>query len=152
MKDQERQRQAPVCPSCGQPVKIGFKINDKIKMLLVILSLSYVVLSTILTGMSSPPEMRRGCGAYDWRWQVPYITPDPNRCKDTEFTSWMKQINKTPAFQIFVGGGLATGVFILYWDWFQEVYQNWQKKRKKLSQESRKRYKYKCHNCGKQWN
>ena len=152
MNHPERQRRAPVCPSCGQPVKVGlFKINEKIKMLLAVLLIGYVLLSVILMGLSTPPELRRGCGPIDWRWQIPFGTPDPNRCKDTEFTLWMKQINKMPAFQIFVGGGLATGIFVLYWDWFQDGYQNWQKKRNHPLQESKKRVPYRCHNCGKQW-
>ncbi len=155
MKQQEENRQPRICPSCGQPAKAGFilfTINDKAKMILTVLLLGYVMLSLILLGISASPEMRRGCGAFDWRWYTHSTTPDPNRCKDTEFTLWMKQINKAPTFRVFVGGGIATGVFLLYWEWFQGVHSNWQRKKKIIVQKLGQRYKYKCRYCGKQWN
>ena len=153
MKDREGQRQAPACPSCGQPVRIDPPgINDKVKTLLVVILLGYVLLSAALLAMSSPPELRRDCGPFEWRWHLPYYTPDPERCKDTEFTLRMEKISRTPAFQIFVGGGMVTGALILYWDWFQERFQNWRKKREQPGQEVTKKYRYECRNCGKQWN
>lgn len=155
MKPQEENRQSRICPSCGQPAKVGyilFTINDKAKMLLTVLLLGYVMLSLILLGMSAPPEMRRGCGFFDRRWDTSFTIPDPNRCKDTEFTLWMKQINKAPTFRVFVGGGIATGVFILYWDWLRGGHRNWHRNREVIVQKFGKRYKYKCHHCGKQWN
>ena len=145
----------PICPSCGQPARVGLyhrRMNSQVKQALVLGLLGYVVLSILLLGISTPREMRRGCGTFDSRLQIPYITPDPNRCKDTEFTLWLKPLTRQPVLQAFVAGGLITGVLLFYWDGLQKNYENWQKKREATAQKHGKTHAHQCRRCGRQWN
>jgi hypothetical protein len=148
MTNGAKNHQAPVCPSCGEPVRFGFlhfKISEKVKMLLVVLLIGYAILSVFISAVMLPPELRRHCNYYDSQHR-------PDYCKDTEFTLWVRPLNKDPALQIFVGSGLAIGILVFYWDWLQNLYENWQRKQGKVVQKREKIYKYKCCNCGQQWN
>jgi uncharacterized membrane protein (Fun14 family) len=142
--------QVPVCPSCGQSVPLGylrFKVSDKVKIALILLVIGYFTLSLLVMAVISSRDsaMGRGCRRYD------YIHK-PDWCKDTEFKLWVRPLNDEPALQVFVGVGLAAGVLLLYWDWLQNLYEDWQRKRGKPAQKVMKTYKYTCRNCGKQWN
>jgi hypothetical protein len=145
----EKNQQAPVCPSCGRPVRFGFlrfRISDKVKILLALLVIGYFILSLlILVAVSPATGTGRGCRRYDYIHQ-------PDWCKDTEFKLWVRPVNDEPALQVFVGVGLASGVLLLYWDWLQDRYENWQRKRGKTVQKHGTIYKYKCRYCGQQWN
>jgi hypothetical protein len=155
MTDRKENHRVPICPSCGEPVSYGFlhlKIGDKVKTVFVLLLIGYVILSIFLLVMSVPPDLRRGCTTYDPRWQLPNTAPPADRCQDNEFTLWLKSLNMEPAFQVFVGGGIATGVLIFYWDWLQNNNRNWQSKRERPNQESGKKYTHECRHCGRQWN
>lgn len=151
MKDRKRIQEVqdiPICPTCGQPVKpsfLYFKINEKVKLLFFVLLIGYVILSIFVLATSMPPEMRRGCNRYP-----PHQLPD--RCKDDKLYSLLQPLYKEPVFQVFIGSGAAAGLLIFYWDWLQNIYENWQRKRKNLIQKSRKLYKYECRHCGQQWN
>jgi hypothetical protein len=148
MTNRGKNHQATVCPFCGQPVTFGFlrfKISDKVKILLAVLVIGYAILSISILAMVLPPELRKYCNHYDYQHQ-------PDYCKDNEFTLSVQSLNKELALQIFVGGGLAIGVLIFYWDWLQNMYENWQRKRGKLVQKHEEMYKYKCRHCGWQWN
>lgn len=127
-------------------------MNDTVKLVLVVLLLGYIILSIILLALSAPPEFGKGCGNFDWRLHVPFITPNPDRCRETDFDKLMKPVYQNPAFQIFVGGGVVLGISIFYWDWLQQIFENWQKKRKPLIQKREKAYRYKCRYCGREWN
>jgi hypothetical protein len=134
MIDRKESHHIPACPACGQPVSPGFfKISEKVKMVLVLALVGYVIASALLLGLSLPPEMRRHQRTAEW---------------DT----WMQPLSREPAFQIVVGVGVALGVLIFYWDWFQNMYENWQKKREKPVKEPKAVYKYKCRVCGREWN
>lgn len=155
MKDRSKNQRAPVCPSCGQPVRPGFlhfRINDTVKLVLVVLLLGYVILSVMLLALSAPAEFRKGCGSFDPRWQIPFIAPNPDRCRETDFDKLMEPVYHNPAFQIFVGSGVVLGVLIFYWDGVQQMYENWQKKREAPLQKQKNAYKHKCRYCGRQWN
>lgn len=147
MTNTEQDHQAPVCPSCGQPVRFGFlrfRISDKVKILLALLLIGYFILSLLILAVVSPVTgAGRGCRRYDYIHQ-------PDWCKDTEFKLWMRPLNDEPALQVFVAGGLVAGILFLYWDWLQDRYENWQRKREKPMQKHRKIYK--CRYCGRQWN
>jgi hypothetical protein len=155
MTDRKENHRVPICPSCGEPVTFGLvhlKLSDKAKTVLVLSLVGYMILSIFLLVLSASPEMRRGCSTFDQRWQVPYIALNPDRCNDNEFTLWLKHLNQEPAFQVFVGGGIAIGILIFYWDWLRNVYENWQRKREQTIQKHGKMYKYECRHCGRQWN
>jgi hypothetical protein len=144
----EKNQRAPVCPSCGQPVASGFlrfKISDKVKIWFGLLIIGYLILSILILAIVSPPQDRRHCNRYDYQHQ-------PDYCKDTDFTLWVRPLNDIPALRVFVAGGLAAGVLLLYWDWLQNLYEEWQRKRGKLAQKHGKIYKYKCRHCGQEWN
>jgi hypothetical protein len=146
----KEKNQIPVCPSCGQPVRFGFlrfKVSDKVKIALILLVIGYFVLSLLIITVISPRQIGAGksCRGYDYIHQ-------PDWCKDTEFKLWVRPLNDNPALQVFVAGGLAAGVLLLYWDWLQNLYENWQRKRGKPIGEVVKKYKYTCRSCGRQWN
>lgn len=142
---------SPVCPSCGTPLRRGLRLNETAKMVLAILLVGYVVLSTMIFLASTPPEMRKGCGSYDYRIQVPFVTPNPERCRETESYLWLKSLLNEPGFQIFIGGGLAAGILIFYVDWFEEQYRKWKEKQASSNPDYERSLKYKCRNCGYQW-
>ena len=142
-------KQIPVCPSCGQPIRSGFfrfEVSDKVKVVLALLMIGYFALSLLIMVAISPATGRgRGCRRYDY-------THQPDWCKETEFKLSVRLLNDVPALQVFVGGGLAMGLLVFYWDWLENMYENWQQKREKLVQERGKIYKYMCRHCGRQWN
>jgi hypothetical protein len=134
MADRKETRHAPACPSCGQPVSSGFKVNEKVKMTLAVVLIGYVITSALLFGLSLPPEMRRhGRQAVEW-------------------DAWMQPLSREPVFQIVVGIGVALGALIFYWDFFYDIYENWQAKRKETVNEPKRAYRYKCRACGREWN
>ncbi|CAG1013339.1 hypothetical protein ANAEL_04673 [Anaerolineales bacterium] len=150
MTSGEKKRQTPVCPSCGQPVRfrlLNFKINDKVKILLILLAIGYFTLSLLIMVVISPRQtgLGKACRRYDYIHQ-------PVWCKDTEFKLSVRPLNDIPALQVFVGVGLAVGILLLYWDWLQELYENWQRKPGKPVPKVVKTYKYTCRNCGREWN
>lgn len=154
MQAKKENQQAPVCPSCGQPVKPGllqFKLNGTAKILVFVFLLGYITLSIFLLLLSVPPELRRGCGGFDRRWAIPFTTPNPERCRDTQFDIMMKPLYQAPTFQVFVGSGVAVAVLLFYWDGLQMMYQNWQTRRGPQNQRREKIYRYACRRCGKQW-
>jgi hypothetical protein len=136
MAERKEKRHRPACPSCGRPVTSGFlpfKISEPVKMILVFLLIGYVMVSSLFLRMSFPPEMRRN------------NTP-------ASFDSWMQPLSREPVFQIFVGLGIVLGVLIFYWDWFQEIYENWQRQREGSLKKHKPEYRYKCRSCGREWN
>lgn len=142
----KEKKQIPVCPSCGEPVRFGFlrfRISDKVKIFLALFLVGYFILSLlILAAISHATGNGRGCRRYDYIHQ-------PDYCKDTEFKLSVRPLNDDPALQVFVGVGLAAGVLLFYWDWLQDVYENWQRKWGKVIQKHGKIYT--CRNCGRQW-
>jgi hypothetical protein len=127
-------RHSPACPSCGLPVKSGgFKISEKAKTALAIFVVGYFMVSGLLLRASLPPEMRR-------------------RQRTVEWDAWLQPLAREPVFQIIVGVGLGLGILIFYWDFFHEIYANWQAKRKEIVKEPKKAYRYKCRACGREWN
>ncbi|MBC7877734.1 MAG: hypothetical protein H7Y59_11250 [Anaerolineales bacterium] len=132
MTDKEEDQRIPICPSCGQPFTVS--LLDKVKLIFFILLLGYVVLSMILLVMSVPAELRRH--------QTNPLPP---------WDSWLQPFSNEPIFKIFVGGSVLIGVLILYWDWLQNIYKNWQMKRGNPLEKREKVYKYICHSCGQQW-
>ena len=155
MKAKKENQPVPVCPSCGKPVQSGFwhlQLDDKAKTLLVVFLLGYITLSIFLLLLSVPPELRKGCSGFDRRWIIPYVTPNQDRCRDTQFDIVMKPLYQQPVFQAVVGSGVALGVLLFYWDGLQTMYQNWQRKREPPNQKHGKIYRYKCRHCGQQWN
>lgn len=97
MTNTEEPRRKPICPSCGQPVKSS--VLDRVKFIFFTLALGYVGLSMILLMMSVPAELRRNKTNQPVPWD-----------------SWMQPLSNELFFQIFVGGGVATGVLLIYWD------------------------------------
>lgn len=145
----EKKPRAFVCPSCGQPVRFGFlrfKVSDKVKIALILLVIGYFILSLLIIVVISPRQIGMGktCRHYDSLHQ-------PEWCKDTEFKLWVRPLNDNPALRVFVAAGLAAGVLLLYWDWLQNLYENWQRKRGKAVEKRRKAYQYKCRSCGREW-
>ncbi len=141
MDGSKQRRRVPTCPACGQPVTLDLShltARDTVKLLLVLSLLGYVILSLFLLAMSTPPELRRGCNN-------PSLQRQLDRCRPSEFDTWFQPLSKKPAFQIFVGGGLAAGVLIFYVDWIQNIYEGWQRNRGKI-------FQYECRHCGRQWN
>ena len=150
MKNITHRKGVAACPSCGLPVQsqsVRFKINETVKLLLVLLIIAYIVISIILLAASMPLEMRRGCNR-----NLP--EQQPKSCQYDEIYLLLQPLYKETAYQIFIGGGLITGILIFYWDWFQHIYENWKKKREPSMEISTngKKYKYECRHCGKRWN
>ena len=124
-----------VCPSCGEPVRPGFlqiKLSEKAKTVLALLIVGYVVLSGFLLRLSIPPEMKRR----SWTEHPDNLT----RLIDSLSLS----LSNTPVIPIIAGSGLIVGLGIFYWDYFQEIYENWKKKHGKEN-------KHKCRSCGWEW-
>jgi hypothetical protein len=145
MTNGTKNHQTPVCPSCGEPVHPGFlrfKVSDKVKTSFAALLIVYVILSISILAITLPPQLRKYCDHYDYQHQ-------PDYCKDDEFTLWVQPLNKEPVLLAFIGSGLAIGVLIFYWDWLQDFYENWQRKRGKVIQKNKKAYKHKCRHCGR---
>jgi hypothetical protein len=133
MTAQKSSRHVPACPSCGLPVESGgFKISEKVKTALALLLVGYIVVSALLLRASLPPEMRRHQRPADW-------------------DVWLQPLSREPIFQIVVGIGVALGALIFYWDFFYEIYANWQAKHKATLKEPKKAYRYKCRACGREW-
>jgi hypothetical protein len=143
---------APVCPSCGQPLRRGFRVNNTVKTVLALMLVGYAVLSVMIFLAGTPPEMRKGCGSFDHRLQVPFITRNLDRCRETESYLWLRSLLDETGFQIFIVGGLAAGLLIFYYDWFERLYQKWKVKRADSNPEIDRLYKHKCRNCGREWN
>jgi hypothetical protein len=152
MKNKNGYIKSPVCPSCGQPLRSGFRLNNSVKMVLALMLVGYAVLSVMIFLAGTPPEMRKGCGSFDYRLHVPFVTPNPVRCQETESYLWLKSVLNETGFQIFIGGGLAAGLLIFYFDWFEDLYRKWKAKRLDQDPDSAGSYKYTCKNCGHQWN
>jgi predicted RNA-binding Zn-ribbon protein involved in translation (DUF1610 family) len=152
MKPENDNRPVPQCPSCGLPIKRDFRLSNSVKMVLALLLVGYAVLSVMIFLAGTPPEMRKGCGSFDYRIQLPFFTPNPERCRETDSDLWLKSLLSEPSFQILIGGGLAAGFLIFYVDWFQELYRKWRTKRSETFSEDIHRHKYKCRKCGYQWN
>jgi hypothetical protein len=121
-------------------------------MTIALLLVGYILFSVMTLLVGTPPEMRKGCGSIDYRIQVPFFTPNNERCKETDSYHWLKSILDQPGFQIFLWGGLAAGILIFYVDWFEELRRKWKAKQVESAPETDHRYKYKCRNCGRQWN
>lgn len=152
MSADETNKGSPICPSCGASLREGFRLNNTIKTILALLLVSYAVLSVMIFLAGTPPEMRKGCGSFDYRLHVPYVTPNPDRCRETDSYLWLRSLLNETGFQIFIGGGLAAGLLIFYYDWFDGLYQKWKAKRVGQNTEIDRRYKRKCRNCGREWN
>jgi hypothetical protein len=152
MNNENDHVKSPVCPSCGQPEKRGFRLSNTVKMVLALLLVGYAVLSVMIFLAGTPPEMRKGCGSFDYRIQLPFFTPNPERCRESESDLWLKSLLNEPGFQIFIGGGLAAGLLIFYYDWFEDLYQKWKIKRETSELEFDRHHKHKCRNCGFEWN
>jgi hypothetical protein len=121
-----RKFRKPICPSCGQPVGSGFPL---VKTALVILLLGYILASNILLRVSM--------------------------CRNEFATSLDNQLRplfSQPVFQIIVIIGLAAGLLIFYWDWFEDLYMAWKEKRGDSPETPEKEYRYKCRFCGHEWN
>jgi len=152
MNDENGNQSTPKCPSCGTPLRHGFRLSNTVKMILALLLVGYAVLSVMIFLAGTPPEMRKGCGSYDYRIQLPFFTPNPERCQETESYLWLKSLLNETGFQIFIGGGLAAGLLIFYYDWFEDLYQKWKAKRVESNPRMDQHYKHKCRNCGREWN
>lgn len=113
----------------GRPAPFGFlrfKISDKVKIFLALSLIGYFIVSLLIMVVITPHESGTGkrCRRYDYIHQ-------PDWCKDTEFKLSVRPLNDDPVLRVFVAGGLAAGVFLLYWDWLQNLYASWQRKRGK---------------------
>lgn len=152
MINENDHKRSPVCPSCGETVNRGFRLNNTVKMVLALLLVGYVVLSVMIFLAGTPPEMRKGCGSFDYRIQLPFFTPNPERCRETDSDLWLKSLLNETGFQIFIGGGLAAGLLIFYYDWFEDLYQKWKARHVESNSNFNKPYRHKCRNCGREWN
>lgn len=152
MTEVEENTRIRMCPSCGTPVKPKFQVNEKVKMTLALLLVGYVLICVMIFLAGTPVEMRKGCGSFDYRIHLPFFTPNPERCRETETSLWFESMLNLPGIQLFIGGGLLAGLLIFYYDWFEEMYRKWKAKRTAENPDNEIRYKNKCQNCGRQWN
>jgi hypothetical protein len=121
-------------------------------MVLALLLVGYIVFSVMVFLSGTPPEMRKGCGSYDYRIHLPFFTPNPERCRETESYLWLESVLNVPGVQLFIWGGLAAGILIFYYDWFEELYRKWKARRAAENPDDGHRHTYRCRNCGHQWN
>lgn len=151
----KKQPRASICPACGRPLKAGFfqfTLHPTVKLILVILLLSYIGLSILFLALSTSPDHRRGCGPTDYRISVFPIYPrDPERCQPGEVYLALKPLSQKPVVQVLVAGGLLAGILIFYWDWAQNLVEGWRKKRAEADEKEGKPKPHKCRTCGRTW-
>lgn len=135
MVEKKKVRQETLCPSCGRRISSGFlsaKNREIVKVIFVVLVLLYVVASTFLLIMSTPPGMRKIEGT------LPY-------------DSWLQPLSQEPAFYVITGGGFAIGFVVVYWEGLQAM-RKWRQVRHGKTMEKKKvLHKRKCRHCGGEW-
>jgi hypothetical protein len=155
MTDHPKNQRDTICRTCGRPLKAGFfqfTLNPTVKLILVFLLLSYISLSILFLALSTPPELRRGCGPLGYRISLnPIYKRDPERCQPDDVYLALKPLSKMPVVQVLVAGGLLAGVLLFYWDWAQTLVANWRKKRAEADQKEGKPKPHKCRTCGRTW-
>jgi hypothetical protein len=133
----DKNHRTPTCPACGQRVSSSFfpvKVNEKVKVVLVILLLIYMSSSVFLCFLSIPPG-----------FMLKHGQPVPG-------FPWMQPIAREPMFQGFVAGGIALGILVFYWEWGQTLFENWREKRGDIKGKPSPAHRYTCRSCGHQWN
>jgi len=123
--------QPPTCPACGEStVSLRARsFGEFLKILFIIGLLAYVTLSVLLGLMAITSEFSGKNG------------PSP--------FEWMQPIARQLLFQVFALGGFIAGFLMFYWIWFEDLLEQWRRKRQ--GPDASPKHKYTCRYCGHQW-